>query len=183
MMSGARRAGRAGRGAVVNTQRCAAGRAARGDPALGAQGAVHGRGSPPALQRRPERPRGRRPREGPGPASHAGPWRKGARSRVNFPAASAGGGGGCGSGLRPLANPPPGASAFGWERLEPQLRAGKERPQGLGGGWAGKTRVLRSAGRGKVDCQPGRGSESAPTRPAPRHLSLILPDREDGYVA
>lgn len=28
-----------------------------------------------------------------------------------------------------------------------------------------------------MDCQPGRGSESAPTRPAPRHLSLLLPDR------
>lgn len=142
-MSGARRAGRAGRGAVVNTQRCAAGRAGRGDPALGAQGAVPGRRIPNGAAAPPRAASGAAAAGGAGgPASHAGPWRKGARSRVNFLAASAGGGGGCGSGLRPLANPPPGASAFGWERLEPQLAAGKERPEGLGGGWAGKTRVL-----------------------------------------
>lgn len=119
--------------------------------AQGGESGPRGRCKHPALRRGPSgagRPRPRRARGRPrppdprwgaappraasgaaaaggaeGPASHAGPWRKGARSRVNFLVASAGGGGGCGSGLRPLAYPPPGASAFGWERLEPQLGA------------------------------------------------------------
>lgn len=48
-------------------------------------------------------------------------------------------------------------------------------------GWKAVRRAQR--GEGMVDCERGRGSNSAPTRPAPRHPSLILPDREDGRVA
>ncbi|XDA77342.1 hypothetical protein R6Z07F_007476 [Ovis aries] len=68
----------------------------------------------PVLQRRRERPGER--------LAWWGRGRRGLDPRANFPGASAGGG--CGSQLRPLADPGPGASASGWEGLEPQLRAG-----------------------------------------------------------
>ncbi|CAM9771739.1 unnamed protein product [Rangifer tarandus platyrhynchus] len=72
------------------------------------------------LQRRRERPRRRQLRERPG--ERLAWWGRGGRGldpRGNFPGASAGGG--CGSQLRPLADPGPGASASGWEGLEPRL--------------------------------------------------------------
>lgn len=96
------------------------------------------------LQRRRERPRRRQLRERPG--ERLAWWGRGGRGldpRGNFPGASVGGG--CGSQLRPLADPGPGASASGWEGLEPRLRAGKEHRRGRGGGWAGER---RGAGKG-----------------------------------
>ena len=127
----------------------------------------------PVLQRRRERPRRRQPRERPGERlAWWGRGRRGLDPRANFAGASAGGG--CGSQLGPLAEPGPGASASGWEGLEPQLREGKEHPRGRGGGWAGKA---ARRGEGRVDCERGRGSNSAPSRPAPGHPSLILPGR------
>lgn len=165
MMSGARRAagGESGPRGRGKHRAPRSGRSGETPPSARTEPSSAARARP-VLQRRRERPGER--------LAWWGRGRRGLDPRANFPGASAGGG--CGSQLRPLADPGPGASASGWEGLEPQLRAGKEHPRGRGGGWAGKA---ARRGEGRVDCERGRGSNSAPSRPAPGHPSLILPGR------